>query len=467
MEKFSFFNDINGDRVYYAEDFARHLKKYFTNGIFNNELKVIANNDMTITIQEGDANIEGYRYTNTGDLIKTIETADGTLKRIDNVVVRLDLTNRLISAQIIKGTFSDNPVAPALVRSSTIYDIKLAEIYVGAGATSITQSNITDTRFEESVCGIVASTVETLNTENVYDQLYTKYNEYITKSNKSFETWFNSIKDQLSSDAAGNLQNQINQMNSSIERLNFKETSQDINNLKITANYFINGDTTNISHFPTEFISFEGEKVGYLQVFNNPETQYVTQIFTSSNSGEMYIRHYNPVQENGTVGTEFSWKDWEKIVTKSSALKKEIVYLPFRVNLQKKVENENYYMDVKTYTTEVPVLIQFYKCLNNIYVDITYINMEVTNDNDISYKYSGTDTTINIPNSDVSSFTNGWRLDMHATLPDKYICMNYINYFDQSNKRYGSVCASGMQLYLNGPGGFYTFTLNYFGANTD
>lgn len=37
---------------------------------------------MTITIQEGDANIEGYRYTNTGDLIKTIETADGTLKEL-------------------------------------------------------------------------------------------------------------------------------------------------------------------------------------------------------------------------------------------------------------------------------------------------------------------------------------------------------------------------------------------------
>ena len=49
MEKFSFFNSINGDRASYAEDFARHLKKYFTNGIFNNELKVIANNDMTIT----------------------------------------------------------------------------------------------------------------------------------------------------------------------------------------------------------------------------------------------------------------------------------------------------------------------------------------------------------------------------------------------------------------------------------
>lgn len=459
MEKFSFFNDINDDRVYYAEDFARHLKKYFTNGIFNNELKVIANNDMTITIQEGDANIEGYRYTNTGDLIKTIETADGTLKRIDNVVVRLDLTNRLISAQIIKGTFSDNPSAPALVRSSTIYDIKLAEIYVGAGATSITQSNITDTRFEESVCGIVASTVKTLNTENVYDQLYTKYNEYITKSNKSFETWFNSIKDQLSSDAAGNLQNQINQINSSIERLNFIETSQDINNLKTTGTYYCNMNTTNVPQNTTVGC------IGYLHVFNNPDTQYVTQIFTNSNSGEMYIRHYNPLQENGTVGTEFSWKDWEEIVTKNNALKKEIVYLPFTVKLQKKVGE--YYEDVKTYTTEVPVLVQFYKCLNNIYFDIKYLNLNVTSTNDISYEYLGTDTTINVPNSDVSSFTNGWRLNMLVALPNKYKGMYEEKWFEPKSEKYGWVREDKMQLYLVGQTGTIALSLNYFGANTD
>lgn len=209
MEKYSFFNDIDDDRVYFAEDFARHLKKYFTNGIFNNELRVIANNDMTITIQEGDANIEGYRYSNTGDLIKTVETADGTLKRIDNVVIRLDLTNRLISAQIIKGTFSDNPSAPTLVRSSTVYDIKIAEIYVNNGVTSITQSAIKDTRFEESVCGVVASTVETLNTEEIYDQLYTKFEEYIQTTEDTFSEWFNKIKNQLDSDAAGKLANQI------------------------------------------------------------------------------------------------------------------------------------------------------------------------------------------------------------------------------------------------------------------
>lgn len=212
MEKSSFFNDIDDDRVYFAEDFARHLAKYFTNGIFNNELKVIANNDMTVTIQEGDANIEGYRYTNTASLTKTIDTADGSLKRIDNVVIRLDLTNRLISAQIIKGTFSDSPSAPSLVRSSTIYDLKLAEVYIGNGVTSITQANITDTRFNKNMCGNVVSTVETIDTTDVYNQLYTKFEEIIQQETTEFTAWFNRIKNQLDTDAAGHLAAEVNKI---------------------------------------------------------------------------------------------------------------------------------------------------------------------------------------------------------------------------------------------------------------
>ena len=134
---------------------------------------------MTITIKEGDANIEGYRYTNTGDLVKTIEMADGTLNRIDNVVLRLDLTNRLISAQIIKGTFADKPVAPELVRTSTIYDLRIAKISIPAGTTTITQDLITDTRFITSDCGNVISTVQTPDTENLFIQMQTLFEKQI------------------------------------------------------------------------------------------------------------------------------------------------------------------------------------------------------------------------------------------------------------------------------------------------
>ena len=201
MEKFSFFNDINDDRIYYAEDFARHLKKYFTNGIFNNELQVISNNDMTVTIQSGDANIEGYRYTNTDNLVKNIDVADGQLSRIDNVVIRLDLTNRLISAQIVKGSFDENPIAPPLERSTTIYDIKLAEIKINAGATAISQEDIKDTRFDTNLCGNVISTVQTPDTTDLFIQYDAAFND-----------WFESVKDTLSEDAAGNLLTKINEL---------------------------------------------------------------------------------------------------------------------------------------------------------------------------------------------------------------------------------------------------------------
>ncbi len=263
MEKFSFFNDVNDDRVYYAEDWARHLKKYFTNGIFNNELNVVSNNDMTITIKEGDANIEGYRYTNTGDLVKTIDNADGTLNRIDNVVLRLDLTNRLISAQIIKGTFADKPVAPELVRTSTIYDLRIAKISIPAGTTTITQDLITDTRFITSDCGNVISTVQTPDTENLFIQMQTLFEKQINELNNNFEIWFDSIKNQLDSDAAGNLQNQINNLNSNkVDNATYDPNSK---NLQLTSNGKIVGDSVHIPTGITDEVSGEED----LKIINN------------------------------------------------------------------------------------------------------------------------------------------------------------------------------------------------------
>lgn len=303
MEKFSFFNDVNDDRVYYAEDWARHLKKYFTNGIFNNELNVVANNDMTITIKEGDANIEGYRYTNTGDLVKTIDNADGTLNRIDNVVLRLDLTNRLISAQIIKGTFADKPVAPELVRTSTIYDLRIAKISIPAGTTTITQDLITDTRFITSDCGNVISTVQTPDTENLFIQMQTLFEKQINELNNNFEIWFDSIKNQLDSDAAGNLQNQINNLNSN--KVDAAKYDLDSNNLQLLANGKNVGDSVHIPTGITDTATGEED----LKIVNNKgvvkfslEGKTEQKSYTGKNV--IPLKQYNYTTKGVTVTTD-------------------------------------------------------------------------------------------------------------------------------------------------------------------
>ncbi len=240
MEKYTFFNDVDNDRIYFAEDFARHLAMYFTNGIFNNGCQVLASNDaMSVNIKSGSANINGYRYDNDSLKQLTVENADGVLSRIDNVVIRLDLTNRLISAQIIKGAFAENPIAPILVRTSTIYDLRIAKISIPAGTTEITQDLITDTRYVTSDCGNVVSTVQTIDTEGLFIQF-----------EEIFNSWFSNIKTQLSTDAAGNLQLQINDILRRIQHIDADENNTYFDDASVKWNdeyEFIVTDNKNIN----------------------------------------------------------------------------------------------------------------------------------------------------------------------------------------------------------------------------
>lgn len=156
MEKSSFFNSVNGDRKYNAQDFANYFNSFIGNGVFgNNHLQIQANNNMTITLKEGKAWANGYIYLNDSDLIKTIEPADGVLNRIDRLVLRLDYVNREIKSYVKKGTFASSPVAPTLQRDADMYELGIADIYIAKGATSILQANITDTRANPALCGWV------------------------------------------------------------------------------------------------------------------------------------------------------------------------------------------------------------------------------------------------------------------------------------------------------------------------
>lgn len=196
-QKYGFFNSVNQDRVYDASDVARFLSKFFTNGIFNNSLAVSSNDNMTVSVATGNANINGYSYENTEELVLSIDEADSELSRIDSVIVRLDLTNRQITTQILEGQYATTPSQPNITRSGNIYDLRLANISVPAGATRVTTDMITDTRFG-SDCGNVTQAVLELSTDEIFKQYETWFTE-----------WFNNLVDQLDDNQAGHLQNEI------------------------------------------------------------------------------------------------------------------------------------------------------------------------------------------------------------------------------------------------------------------
>lgn len=222
-EKSSFFTSLNGDRKYKSSDFAEYFSTFIGNGVFPNpstNLLVTANGDMTINLSPGFAWINGYMYHNTDNLTLTVEHADSALKRIDRVVLRCDFINREIRAYVKKGIFASNPIAPDLERGVNAYELSISDVLVENGVISIQQSKITDTRLDESVCGIVTQTVKEIETSELYRKLQGYIDERgqdvkgwmetaTTQWEVDFNTWFETIKDILSGDVAGELANRI------------------------------------------------------------------------------------------------------------------------------------------------------------------------------------------------------------------------------------------------------------------
>lgn len=202
MEKSYFFNSVNGDRFYDAEDMSQFFSKYFTNGVFNGGLSVEAVEDsMQIKVTKGAANIDGKGYENDdsdSDLLIPISIGNAQYPRIDNICIRKNVDERKITVVVEEGIAQSTPSAKSPQRTSLLYDLVIAQINVPAGATEITQSMIKDTRFDSNLCGIVTGTVQQIDTTNVFAQ----YEAY-------FNTWFKNLQTQLDGDVAGNLQNEI------------------------------------------------------------------------------------------------------------------------------------------------------------------------------------------------------------------------------------------------------------------
>lgn len=197
------FNSIDHDRVVKAEDWAWYFATFIGNGVFpkpTNGLQVLADGDMNVAVKAGCGFINGYAFRNQDDYVITIDVGDGSLNRIDRIVLRWDLTNRQMLLAVKKGTPSASPSAPALTRTADTYELALADISVPRGLTTISQSHITDRRTDPDLCGIVEGTVSQIDWATLTAQLdafmaeYSAaivhdYNEYVDQI-ETFESTF-------------------------------------------------------------------------------------------------------------------------------------------------------------------------------------------------------------------------------------------------------------------------------------
>lgn len=140
----------------------------------------------------------------------TMSIADTANPRIDTVVLRLNDNDavRTCDFHIVQGTPAAMPVAPVLTRDATIWEIGLANLHKPAKVSENDPVTVTDTRLDPDRCGVISSISE-FDTSALYAQIETAMEHYQTVIEAEFDLWFDAMKDQLSEDAAGNLQLQI------------------------------------------------------------------------------------------------------------------------------------------------------------------------------------------------------------------------------------------------------------------
>lgn len=181
------FNSINGDRKYNAWWFAKYFATFIGNGVFPNPstgLQVMADERMQVKVRAGSGWIDGYFLYSDDDYVLGLDKSDGLSKRIDRIVMRLNHTTRQIEIAVKKGAFASAPVAPTLQRDTDYVELALADVAITNGTTIITQADITDTRLNKTLCGIVHGTVNQVDTTTLFNQ----YQSWIEQQKSLYES---------------------------------------------------------------------------------------------------------------------------------------------------------------------------------------------------------------------------------------------------------------------------------------
>ena len=163
--------------TYDADDASGYLSTRLS-GVYSadEDFAVTANGGLTVTVSAGQAWVRPARFRGRSIIMEQPETvtltaADTVRSRIDRLVLQYDAAAKKTRLQVLEGTpDSASPTAPEITRTALVYDLCLAEIRRPAGSTEITAADITDTRADEDVCGVMRDSVTGIPTAQLQAQ---------------------------------------------------------------------------------------------------------------------------------------------------------------------------------------------------------------------------------------------------------------------------------------------------------
>ena len=200
-----FFDAINSDRTYSADEMNRPYKRVISNGVFatpngtpSTDLQVTASSGMNIICKKGEGLFGDKWFENPSGIAITVPSNTGTVPRIDSVIVQVDTRTSGRVGNIVHrtGTPASSPVPPTINQVEGVIEYRLANIRVNAGVSAITQSMITDRR-GSSDCPWVTSLIYQVDTSTLYDQWQAAYAEYFEQEKAIWNAWYSQLTEDL------------------------------------------------------------------------------------------------------------------------------------------------------------------------------------------------------------------------------------------------------------------------------
>lgn len=230
---YGFYNSLNGDRKYDSEDLSRMFDGIIYDGVIGavgDTFAVKAGTGNTVNVSSGRAWFNHTWTYNDAPMPISCGSAAVLLDRYDAIVLEVNAASdvRKNSIKVVTGTEASNPAKPAMENTEFVHQYPLAYILRKAGSSSISQSNIENAVGTEA-CPICTGVLKSLNVEQMMAQWEAQFDE-----------WFQSAKDTLSGDVAGNLLNKIEKAEDKIPYM-YTATLSVNNWIRSSGTYYSNG----------------------------------------------------------------------------------------------------------------------------------------------------------------------------------------------------------------------------------
>ncbi len=251
-----FFNALEHDRLYDAIQMSSIFDGIIRDGIFSTigtSMAVTASGTgLVVNVGAGRAWFNHTWILNDTLYPVEAEAAEVVLDRIDALVIEVNQSAEVrdCSIKFVKGTPSSRPTRPTMTHNAEVNQYALAYVSIRAGQTTIFQADITSVIGNDEtpfVTGLLQQTSIESIVAQWQDEFYTYFNNFRSTTTSDFNTWmvarvaeynawyasmeaegqadlaefdswFQEMKDQLSEDAAGHLQAEIDALELSAEK---------------------------------------------------------------------------------------------------------------------------------------------------------------------------------------------------------------------------------------------------------